>query len=156
MKRKKRLSVFETNSSSVHTVVVKYDGQFVMELERDAQRPHAVVGHCSDYSEVGHDADYIISTQQGKFDYLVSWIACKRNYGYDYGFEDMWEYKSLLYALQLVDPGICEIVVKDSENAEFDHQTSPCNRDCIVDFYDEHAICNFIFNDNITVRCNFD
>lgn len=156
MKSKKRLSVFETNSSSVHTVVVKYNGQYKMELERDDRNPAAVVGHCMDYSKVGHDDDYIISTQQEKFNYLVSWVVCSAEYSYDSLYES-WGYKSLLYALQLVDKDIDDIIVKDADKAGFDHQTAPYSyNDCVVNMYDEHAICDFIFNDNITLRCNFD
>ena len=154
MKSKKRQSVFETNSSSVHTVVVKYSGQYKMELERDDRNPFAVVARCMDYSEVGHDEDYIISAQQDKFNYLVSWVVCASNH-YD-ELRDSWYYKSLLYALQLVDPQIDDIVIRDEHKAGFDHQTSPYCGDCVVNMYDEHAICDFIFNDNITLKCNFD
>lgn len=160
MKTKRRESVFETNSSSVHTVVVKYNGQYKMELERDDRNPSAVVGHCMDYSKVGHNDDYIISTQQEKFNYLVSWVVCSAEYSAEYGYDTLkesWGYKSLLYALQLVDKDIDDIIVKDADNAGFDHQTAPYSyNDCVVNMYDEHAICDFIFNDNITLRCNFD
>ncbi len=156
MKTKRRESVFETNSSSVHTIVVKYNGMYKLELERDDRNPFAVVGHCMDYSVVGHDEDYIISTQQDKFNYLVSWVVCSAKYGYD-PLEESWGYKSLLYALQLVDPNIDTIIMKDEDKAGFDHQTAPYSyNDCVINMYDEHAICNFIFNDNITLKCNFD
>jgi len=156
MKTKIRKEVFETNSSSVHSIVVKYDGEYDVRLERDQQNLCAVVAHCQDYSDVGRDKPYIISSQQEKFNYLMTWIVCRCRYSCEHPFE-YWLYDDILNVLKKVDPGINTIIILDEDKAEFDHQTAPYGAsDCVIDIYKENEIMNFIFNDNITLECYFD
>lgn len=156
MKTKIRKEVFETNSSSVHSIVVKYNGEYDIRLERDQQNLCAVVAHCRDYSDVGHDEPYVISTQQEKFNYLMTWIVCKCEYSHERPCE-YWLYNDILDVLKKVDPGINSIIILDEDKAAFDHQTAPYDSsDCVIDIYKENEIMNFIFNDNITLECYFD
>lgn len=156
MKRQIRRSVFETNSSSVHSIVVKYNGEYDVILERDQQNLCAVVAHCRDYSGVGHDEPYVISTQQEKFNYLITWIVCRCKYSYERLCE-YWLYNDILNVLKRVDPEINTIIILDEDKAAFDHQTAPYDSsDFVIDIYKENEIMNFIFNDNITLECYFD
>lgn len=156
MKTNIRNNVFETNSSSVHSIVVKYNGEYDIRLERDPQNLCAVIAHCQDYSDVGHDEPYVISTQQEKFNYFMTWIVCKCKYSYERPCE-YWLYNDILNVLKKVDPRINNIIILDKDKAAFDHQTAPYNcYDCVVDIYKETDIMNFIFNDNITLECYFD
>lgn len=156
MNIKIRKEVFETNSSSVHSIVVKYNGEYDVRLEREQQNPCAVVAHCRDYSDVGRDEPYVISTQQEKFNYLMTWIVCKCEYSYERPCE-YWLYNDILNVLKKVDPGINTIIILDEDKAAFDHQTAPYDSsDCVIDIYKENEIMNFIFNDNITLECYFD
>ena len=151
----KRNSVFETNSSSVHTLVVKKPKEYAFELETEGE--YCVVAHCHDYSEVGHNEPCILSTQQEKFDYMASWFACKHFYCWTYFYDYETLYNTLLEAVQIVNPQICMIKVLDEEKAMFDHETAPYNtNDCVVDEYDKNDICDFIFNDNKQLKCYFD
>lgn len=157
MKHVVRNQVFETNSSSVHSIVVKETNDYKIELERSQTNPYAVVACCMDYSDVGHDETYVIATQQDKFNYLMSWLACKYEYTYYDDLKSSWEYSYVLNALRSVDNKIDDIIVIDSNKAKFDHQTAPYNSsDCVVDLYSERAIKDFIFNDSIMLECYFD
>ena len=156
--RKTRRHVFETNSSSVHSVVVKYNREFKANLRRDDKNPNIVIAKCHDYSNAGNGEDeYVISTQQEKLEYLISWLACKNRYEYGGGIYDDWVYASILEALRKVDPDITSVRITDEDVADFDHQTAPysCN-ECAVNLYNDYDICNFIFNDNIELHCYFD
>ena len=158
MRTKTRQHVFETNSSSVHSIVVKYDGQYRFELCCDDKDNTTVVAKCHDYSNAGKgDDEYIISTQQQKLEYLISWLACKNKYGCMEDIYDDWIYGSILNAVQQVNPDVKRIRVVDGDKADFDHQTAPYSYgDCVVDLYNDHSICDFIFNDNIELHCWFD
>lgn len=158
MVKKTRKNVFETNSSSVHSIVVKYDGKYVCNLERDKRNPFAVVGHCHDYSDYGRSEDMLLTTQQEKFDYVVSLMICANEYSNSYdNIKESWHFKTLLDALQMVDSQIDDVVILDSDNASFDHQTAPYSyNETVVNFYNEYDIMEFIFNDNIQLKCSFD
>ena len=154
MKRTSRNGVFETNSSSVHTIVLKHEGPYVPELETDGNR---VVTHCHDYSEYGHDDDAYLSTQQEKLDYLMSWLTVKHDYDYGGELYDTWEYGHVLEAIKSVMPEIEVITVLDEDKACFDHQTAPYSyNDCAVNLDSEEDIRSFIFNDNVQLKCYFD
>lgn len=158
MKTKIRKNVFETNSSSVHSIVVKYDGKYECNLERDKNNPFAVVGRCHDYSNYGtHDA-VMLTTQQEKFDYVVSLMTCANEYldSYD-DIKDSLHFGTLLEALQMVDSQIDDVIILDSEKASFDHQTAPYGyNETVINLYNEYDIMEFIFNDNIQLKCSFD
>ena len=154
--KKTRHQVFETNSSSVHTLVIKASDSYKVELERVQENPNIVVGHCMDYSKVGHTEPYLITTQQEKFNYIVTWLVVRSQYTYE-PLEESWIYANVLAALNKVDPAIEAIKPMEEDLADFDHQTAPHSEsDSVIDMWDEDAICEFIFNDNITLKCTFD
>ena len=158
MKRQIRKNAFETNSSSIHSIVIKYNGQYRFELCCDDKDKFTVVAKCHDYSNAGKgDDEYIISTQQQKLEYLISWLVCRNQYEYGEDLYDNSLYNSILVAIQKVNPQIQSIRNMDSDKAEFNHQTAPYSySDCVVNVYNEDDICNFIFNDNIELHCWFD
>lgn len=156
MKKQVRRSVFETNSSSVHTIVVKHRGCYKMKLKRSKKDHFAVIGRCRDYSEYGIDGNYVLTTQQEKFEYVLSLITYKRRFD-GYNIEESWEFRNLLRAITSIDNTVDMIIVKDKGKANFDHQTAPNSySDGVVDLYNENRIRDFIFNDNITLNMSFD
>ena len=123
--KKTRFGVFETNSSSVHTVTVRHDEPYEFRLRRDDSNPGIVLAKCHDYSNKGRSHDYVLSSQQEKLEYLMSWLACKHEYdSYDDMYED-WIYKDILAVIQEVEPSVYEIKILDTGKARFDHQTAP-------------------------------
>ena len=48
------------------------------------------------------------------------------------------------------------ITVIINEEGGFDHQTSPYESDCIIDFYNSEIIKNFIFNKYISLKTSWD
>ena len=157
--KKTRYRVFETNSSSVHTVTVRHDEPYEFRLRRDDSNPGVVLAKCHDYSDKGRSHDYVLSSKQEKLEYLMSWLACKHEYDCDSysGIYDDWVYKDILAVVQEVEPGIHEIKILGTDKARFDHQTAPYSyNDCCVNLYRSDDIKNFIFNDHVELVCSFD
>lgn len=156
MKRQIRSGLFETNSSSVHTIVVKHKGDYKMKLKRSRKAPQVVIGYCRDYSDYGREEPYIMSKQQEKFEYVLSLIIYKYQWSYGEA-EESWEFGVLLEALKSVDNTVVDIMVKDRHKAGFDHQTAPDGYSYgVVNLYNERDIRKFIFNDNIMLELGFD
>ena len=153
MKLNLRKNIFETNSSSVHAIVINHEGQYIPKLIMNGD---TVIAYCHDYSDYGRGESKFLKTQQEKLDYLVSWVAAKNQYHYYEDIEDMWEYSVLLNAIRVVMPEIKSIKIHDTGKAAFDHQNSPIDSDCVVNFYKEDDVVSFIFNDSIMLECYFD
>lgn len=158
MKQQIRKNIFETNSSSVHSIVIKYDGHYVCKLKRDKNNSFAVVGQCHDYSDYGRKTPVMLTTQQEKFDYVISLLCYANEYSASYeSIKESWQYSTLLEALKMVDKQIDDIIILDENKVGFDHQTAPYSyNDTVVNFYNEYDIIDFIFNDNIQLKCCFD
>lgn len=127
-----------------------------MKLKRSKKDPFAVIGRCRDYSDYGKDGNYVLTTQQEKFEYVLSMIAYKSRWD-GYNIEESREFSNLLRAIISIENTIDMIIVKDKGNANFDHNTAPDSySDGVVDLYNENCIRDFIFNDNITLNMSFD
>ena len=148
-----RRNVFETNSSSVHSIVLKHDKPYVSELPVSNG---TLTVNCKDYDGFGRTNTKIISTQMEKVQYLISWISASK-YNDVNDVKNSWQFDTLLGAIQKIAQDVKDIEICDIESACFNHQNSPHNgNECIVDLYNEDAVMNFIFNDNIIVECYFD
>lgn len=149
MKQQIRSGVFETNSSSVHTIVIRHKRNFNFNLNC---HNNIVIAECHDYSTVGSERPYTINSQQEKLEYLISWIVAS----YETDAKDSWEVDHILSAIRLVNPNVNGIHIQKEELAQFDHQMHPRWNSCVIDLYNVNAIHNFIFNDEITLDCYFD
>ena len=143
MKRQIRKSVFETNSSSVHTLVYP-KGNCSIPIS-DISKDGVVTVQCSDFSYYGYVEDLY-----EKLQYLCSYIAL------DDTIKEMEEDESILDAIKMKDPSVKELKVIHCECAMFDHQTSPYESSCIVNLNDTDSINTFLFNDEIKIKLDRD
>ena len=144
--RQIRRNVFESNSSSVHTLQISKDGFEPSELKLNKDGNIEV-----EFGEF--EKDYrIYSTQYEKLQYLISFIAYNHNYYYD--LDDLYE----SYDFREVRDAICEytgandIVVVGEAQPHIDHQSQ---YDCVIRLY-ENDIINFVFNKFIALKTDCD
>lgn len=170
MKEAIRHGLFETNSSSVHSLVYV--------VNDDAPQP--IPKFDSEYGKlvhIIHGGSYQCSgclvTSEEKLNYLIGWLFVKK--GYDLGdFLEDDDYKN-------IEKWVCErtgadgfktkLVHEHSDEYEkmsereqqrygisFDHQSNPFihDEDFLVDYRDKHEVLKFIFDENVAVEMSFD
>lgn len=144
-----RIGVFETNSSSVHTVTFSNVGL------QDSQLPMKdgyVIAH---YGEFGRDRQ-TFNSQEDKLSYLVT--CCYYLNGFsDYDIETSYNFRQIEDVLCNYIPGCQGIkIAENSPEPEIDHQSIPEFDIEIVNIWDEDALINFIFNENILLKTDCD
>lgn len=141
-----RKNVFETNSSSVHTLQISKDGLEPSKLKLNKDGNIEV-----EFGEFGKDYR-IYNTQYEKLQYLISFIAY--NYSYYYDLDDLYEN----YDYREVRDAICEytgandIVIVGEAQPYIDHQSQ---YDCVIRLYKDEII-NFVFNKFIALKTDCD
>ena len=141
-----RKDVFETNSSSVHTLQISKDGLEPSDLKLNKDGNIEV-----EFGEFGKNY-MIYNTQYEKLQYLISFIA----YGfYYYDLEEL--YKN--YDFITVRNAVCEytgandIIVVGEAEAYIDHQSA---YECVINLWSSDAIINFIFNKYVALETDCD
>ena len=141
-----RKDVFETNSSSVHTLQISKDGLEPSELKLNKDGNIEI-----EFGEF--EKDYrIYNNQYEKLQYLISFIAY--NYGYYYDLDELYEN----YDFITVRDAVCEytgannIIVVGETQAHIDHQSAD---ECVIRLYDDEII-NFIFNKYVALKTDCD
>ena len=151
-----RKGTFETNSSSVHTLV--------MPRPKDTKlNPHLIDNHgvitvsCKYYGDSG-----IVGGFLEKLRYLCTWIAVANGRGKygdseDFTSDDCRDLeKCVLDPIQEVVPAVLKIKVTNAGSADFDHQTHPSNSECVVSLWDTDSVITFLFNDDIYIKMSRD
>lgn len=165
MKRTIRYGTFETNSSSMHSLVysnikmdkselpVTSDGVVYVDLEQSYQ--------CSG----------TLTTQLEKLEYLLSYMFVKDGWGYssdyyrtsdnwyNYDITDSYMGRDLLEMLQAHDSRIKKVIVRwCCEGPEFDHQTNPSYDDNPMDavVYDKDTTLEYLFSPNVSLEMSRD
>jgi hypothetical protein len=152
LKTQIRNNVFETNSSSVHSIVYSKAGLEPCKIRRNKNNEIVV-----DYGQFDKD-ERLYTSQEDKLSYLVTLIAYIAG-NYDGGTNEV--YNS--YEFERLSEAICEysgasgIHIKDKETPYIDHQSIPgiCSG-CIIDFYDSDDVINFVFNKDISLHTTCD
>lgn len=156
MKIQIRQSTFETNSSSVHTLVLpKGNCEQVLKPDKHGE----VRVSCDDFSECG-----VVYGLHEKLSYLCSFIALDHpgdvrvtsQFGGCMSSEDCWDLENILEAIQRRYPDVLKLVATHCYAAQFDHQTHPCNSSCIINLWDIDQIETFLFNDDIKINMGRD
>ena len=135
MTKKIRSGVFETNSSSVHSLVFSKEGLEPSVLPVD--KNDKII---TDFGEFGREY-CIYNTQAEKLSYL---ITC------------------LNYDFQTLEKYVCEytgaagIKILGETDPYIDHQSIPEYDIDIVNMYDKDSVINFIFNKNIALKTDSD
>lgn len=146
-----RRNVFESNSSSVHTLQISKDGLEPSKLELNKDGNIEV-----EFGEFGKE-HIIYDTQYEKLQYLISFIAynCGFYYCSTSDLEDLYEN----YDFKEVRDAICEytgandIVVIGETNAYIDHQSAD---DCVINMWYPDEIINFVFNKYVALKTDCD
>lgn len=149
-----RQSTFETNSSSVHSLIVSCKNKDNWKINDMLLDNNGVIHvKCDDFSYTGY-----VCGQYEKLKYLCSYLACDRQYNStdDFSADNDWQLKNVLDAIRKYDDRVQNIVVTDTVCAEFDHQTHPSNASCCVNLYSDEAIASFLFNDDIMIEMGRD
>ena len=155
--KKIRQNVFETNSSSVHSLVISSEGLEPSNLKIDPKTDHIIVN--TQYFGKEYN---IYNTQEDKLSYLITYIITALQYKYDnqeiLEVELFKDYRFIYVENIIKNYCNCSgITVVINEEGGFDHQTSPYQSDCIIDFYDDsETIENFIFNKYISLKTSWD
>ena len=150
MKKTIRNSVFETNSSSVHTLV--YKNQTFAEPDLPINpKTNKVIGH---FGTFGKDDAYYDS-QEDKLSYLLSCLWYTSSGWGPEGVYDNWYFKELE---EIVNKhcGTEGIEIEPSE-AEIDHQSQPIyDGECDLFTMTKENMENFIFNPNVVLHTDCD
>lgn len=143
-----RKKVFETNSSSVHSLVISEEGMEESNLPIDED------GYViAEYGSFGKDGT-IYSSQSDKLSYLLT--QCYYLGGWEYQLRD-----TNNYHFKHIEEAICDytgakgikIVAGDPE---IDHQEHPEYELKFVNEWDKKSIQNFVFNKYISLLCDCD
>ena len=159
MKKQIRSGVFETNSSSVHSLTINPKGRVPNKIEMDDGYLIAKFGV--------FDCSGKFTTQSEKLSYLVTciWYIA----GCPDDMDDMYStcaWDKLEDAVRKYIPecrGVrmnIDNLIRDyfDESAPYiDHQSIPdSDWDMIIDMYDEDAVIDFIWNDCVGLKCSRD
>lgn len=159
MKFQKRNSVFETNSSSVHSLTIDSSGRRPNKIKMKDGYLQAKFGV--------FDCSGRFTTQEEKLSYLATVIWYLDG---DLSFDLTGMYES--YSWELLERAVKDYVPDCkgvriigerrsdpfSDGAPYlDHQSVPNSEyDCIIDLYDEDAVIDFIWNDYVGLKCSRD
>lgn len=151
MKVQIRQGVFETNSSSVHSLVFP-KGECSEKLR--VNKYGVVQISCGDFQDYG-----AVCGLHEKLSYLCTYVVLdsfwdgKLN---KISSEDNWNLKNILMAIQRRYPEVKELVATKCNKAYFDHQTAPSESSCIVNLDSVDELEGFLFNDEIMIRMDRD
>ena len=154
--KKIRQNVFETNSSSVHSLVINSEGLEPSNLKIDPKTDHIIVN--TQYFGKEYN---IYNDQEDKLSYLITYIITNLQSNYDddeiLAVELFKDYHFINIENIIKEYCNCSgVIVNIDEEGGFDHQTSPYESECIVNLYDDNEIKNFIFNKYITLKTAWD
>lgn len=173
-----RENIFETNSSSTHSVCVNFkklknNNNYLLDrLTIDSHNRCVITA--IDQMEDFYDSDYKVIGECSKLNYIFTWMYIRDNGpvmngssiftsdsiswpegGIETGnYEE--EYRNLLSVIQKKYPEVEGFCFLNPKNAEFDHQTSPWEEDSIINLYDSDEIYNYLFNDHLYIQIGHD
>lgn len=148
MKRQIRWSVFETNSSSVHSLAFNPSGREKCKINRNKDG-YLIV----DYGQFDRNYD-LFTTQTEKLSYLMTQLY------YIYGSTEK-VYEGYLF--EIIEDAVCKyanakgIKIKDKTDPYIDHQSIPeYGEISLINIYDDDAIIDFVFNKNVYLKTKGD
>lgn len=149
MRRKIREDVFETNSSSVHSLVISNDGREPSKFKLNKDGEIEI-----DFGQFGKDLCFYTS-QYDKLSYLITCLYYLSEYDDISNIYDMWEFKRIQEAVCKYS-GATGIKILGEQDPDIDHQSQPYSEISIIDIYDEDAIINFVFNKYVSLKTDCD
>ena len=148
MNRKIRNGVFETNSSSVHSLVISKEGREPSEFQLNKDGEIEI-----DFGQFGKD-ERIYFSQYDKLSYLITCLYYLA--GHDmYDIYNNWEFEQIQDAVCKYT-GATGIKILGNQEPAIDHQSLPYNNIEIINVYDEDAVINFVFNKYVSLKTDCD
>lgn len=147
MKLTVRNNFFETNSSSVHTLIYKNQELEPSELPIN-NKTGRIIGHLDTF---GCEFDY--NDQDMKLSYLLTTLYYLEGYDLERMIES-WDFRELEDAL-IEYTGCAGLEVADYGDPYIDHQSVPYYGDTIVPWRKQDML-NFIFNKDIVLHSEYD
>jgi hypothetical protein len=144
MKKQIRRRVFESNSSSVHTLSISNDGREPSEFKLNKNGEIEV-----DFGYFGRELG-IYNSQYDKLSYLITCLYYLSGYYID-SIYDKWEFIN-------IEDAICEytgatgIKILGKVDPYIDHQSIPEYDIGIINIYDKDMVINFVFNKYISLK----
>ena len=148
MKRKIRKNVFETNSSSVHSLVISNDGREPSEFKLNKNGEIEI-----DFGQFGKDLCFYTS-QYDKLSYLITCLYYLSGWEID-DIYDRWEFREIQDAVCKYT-GATGIKILGKQEPEIDPQSQPYSEIEIINVYDEDAVINFVFNKYVSLKTDCD
>lgn len=148
MKRQIRRCVFETNSSSVHSLVISNDGREPSEFKLNKDGYIEV-----DFGEFGKD-EKLYTSQYDKLSYLITCLYYLSGWDVE-GIYEKWEF-------EIIEEAICEysgakgIRILGKNEPHIDHQSVPYSDIEIINAYDKDEVINFVFNKYVSLKTDCD
>ncbi len=148
MNRKIRKGVFETNSSSVHSLVISNEGREPSEFKLNKDGEIEI-----DFGQFGKDKR-IYTSQYDKLSYLITCLY------YLSGWEisdiyDRREFREIQEAICKYT-GATGIKIIGEQEPEIDHQSQPYDGIEIINVYDDDKVINFVFNKYVLLKTDCD
>lgn len=146
--RQIRKNIFETNSSSVHSLQIDGSGLEPSKLNIDKDGYIRV-----EFGSFGREYR-IYSSQYEKLQYLITCL-----YYITYSVEEIYD----SYNFELICNIVCDYtgafgikIVGDENKAYIDHQSIPYDGIKIINIYDDEEVKNFIFNKYVSLKTDCD
>ena len=151
MKKNIRISTFETNSSSIHSIVISSEGLEPSNLPMDNDGNILV-----EYGTFDKEGDF--NSQIDKLSYLITQCYYLGGFG---GWDDCLD-PDVNYHFDHVREAILDYV-KDAHDIkviggepDIDHQSIPDYELNLVNEWDKTSIQDFVFNKFVTLHCDID
>lgn len=148
MRKYIRRNVFETNSSSVHSLVISKEGLEPSDLEIDEN------GYINvDFGNFGSE-EHLYTSQYDKLQYLITCLYYTSGYDPD-SIAESYDFEEIQEAI-CGYTGAKGINILGKNEPYIDHQSVPYGSIEIVNIYDKEAIVNFVFNRFISLKTDCD
>ncbi len=142
-----RNSVFETNSSSVHSISIDKSGLEKSNFKLDKNGYiHVDYGQFDRYYE-------LFTSQYEKLSYLIT--CCYYLANYEDSVTDTYEFRRIEDALKDYT-GCAGIIIDNQCEPYIDHQSIPYDSIEIINVYNRDEIINFVFNKYISLKTTSD
>ena len=148
MKKQIRSNVFETNSSSVHTLTISTEGREPSTFKLNNEGKIEV-----DFGSFTNECK-IYSSQYDKLSYLITCLYYLAGYDVDNIYDNL--------KFSYLEDAICKytgatgIKIINKNEPYIDHQSIPYYDIELVNVYDEEAVINFVFNKFISLKTDSD
>lgn len=148
MKKVIREKVFESASSSVHSLWIKCK----LNKNKLKMKDGYVI---TDFGKFGID-EHIYTSQNDKLSYLITELYYINHWEYD-NIEDTYQFKYIEEAIMDYDDSVIGIKILKKKEPDIDHQSQPeYGNSNFVNYWDKASIQNFIFNNNIGIKTGCD